>query len=177
MERARAGDREAFSRLYDRYLNTVFRYIRFRVNSRTVAEDLTQETFLRALRGVRGFTWQDRDPGAWLLAIARNLIVDHYRSLPLRRELVTWDLYDTDLVDPQPDPEATVVDRLTSQTLREAIGRLRTEQRQCLILRFLRGLTVAETAALMARNEGAVRALQHRAVRRLASLLPDGFLR
>ncbi len=71
-------------------------------------------------------------------------------------------------------PEDAVVQRLTNQTLLECLRRLRPEQQECLALRFLHGLSVSETAVVMGKREGAIKTLQHRALRRLAALLPDG---
>jgi RNA polymerase sigma-70 factor (ECF subfamily) len=67
-----------------------------------------------------------------------------------------------------------VLENATNDELRIAIAKLNPDQQECIQMRFLQGLSVAETAERMQRNEGAVKALQHRAVRRLATLLPDG---
>src|SRR4051794_3775262 len=73
--RARSGETEAFGALYDHYVDLVYRYIYYRVGTHALAEDLTSETFLRALRRINMFTWQGKDFGAWLVTIARNLIL------------------------------------------------------------------------------------------------------
>ncbi len=177
VEQAQAGDVEAFGKIYDRYLDTVFRYVYFRVGSRTLAEDLTQEAFLRALRRINSFTWQGRDLGAWLVTIARNLVADHFKSGRYRLEMSTSEVLDADREDrgPEGSPEAAVVSKLTNATLLEAVKRLGAEQQECIVLRFLQGFSVAETARAMGKNEGAIKALQYRAVRALARLLPEGF--
>ncbi|MQA27735.1 MAG: sigma-70 family RNA polymerase sigma factor [Micromonosporaceae bacterium] len=179
VERAQAGDVEAFGQIYDRYLDTVFRYVYFRVGSRTLAEDLTQEAFLRALRRINSFTWQGRDLGAWLVTIARNLVADHFKSGRYRLEMSTSEVIAADREDrgPEGSPEAAVVSRLTNATLLKAVKRLGAEQQECIVLRFLQGFSVAETARAMGKNEGAIKALQYRAVRALARLLPEGFSR
>jgi RNA polymerase sigma-70 factor (ECF subfamily) len=155
----------------------VFRYIYFRVGTRQLAEDLTSETFLRALRRIGSVTWQGRDLGAWLVTIARNLIADHYKSGRYRLEVTTADMIDADQADIGPDgrPEAAVMERLTNETLLEAVKKLNPEQQECIVLRFLQGLSVTETASAMGKNEGAIKALQYRAVRSLGRLLPEGF--
>ncbi len=177
VQRAQAGDTEAFGLIYDRYLDTVFRFIYFRVSTRQLAEDLTSETFLRALRRIGSFTWQGRDLGAWLVTIARNLVADHFKSGRYRLEVSTAEVLDADRPDrgPEGSPEAAVLDKLTNQTLLEAVKRLNPEQQECIVLRFLQGFSVAETARTMSKNEGAIKALQYRAVRSLARLLPEGF--
>jgi len=177
VERAQAGDAEAFGLIYDRYLDTVFRFIYFRVGSRPLAEDLTADTFLRALKRIGSFTWQGRDLGAWLVTIARNLVADHFKSGRYRLEVTTGEVLDADQQErgPEGSPEAAVVDHITNVALLSAVKQLNPEQQECIVLRFLHGFSVAETAQAMSKNEGAIKALQYRAVRALHRLLPDGF--
>jgi RNA polymerase sigma-70 factor (ECF subfamily) len=177
VERAQAGEAEAFGLIYDRYMDTVFRFIYFRVGNRQLAEDLTSETFLRALKRIGSFTWQGRDLGAWLVTIARNLVADHFKSGRYRLEITTGDVLDADKEDrgPEGTPETAVVDHITNVTLLTAVKQLNPEQQECIVLRFLQGYSVAETAQAMGKNEGAIKALQYRAVRALHRLLPDGF--
>jgi len=177
IRRAQAGDAEAFGLLYDRYVDTVFRFVYFRVGNRQLAEDLTSDTFLRALRRISSFTWQGRDLGAWLVTIARNLVADHFKSGRYRLEVTTSDVLDADREDrgPEGSPEAAVVEHITNVTLLAAVKQLNPEQQECIVLRFLQGFSVAETAKAMGKNEGAIKALQYRAVRALARLLPEGF--
>jgi RNA polymerase sigma-70 factor (ECF subfamily) len=177
VERAQAGESAAFGLIYDRYVDTVFRFVYFRVGNRQLAEDLTSDTFLRALKRIGSFTWQGRDLGAWLVTIARNLVADHFKSGRYRLEVTTGDVLDADREDrgPEGSPEAAVVDHITNVALLTAVKQLNPEQQECIVLRFLQGFSVAETAQAMGKNEGAIKALQYRAVRALARLLPDGF--
>lgn len=177
VERAQAGEAEAFGLIYDRYVDTVFRFVYFRVGNRQLAEDLTSDTFLRALKRIGSFTWQGRDLGAWLVTIARNLVADHFKSGRYRLEVTTGDVLDADREDrgPEGSPEAAVVEHITNVALLTAVKKLNPEQQECIVLRFLQGFSVAETARAMRKNEGAIKALQYRAVRALARLLPDGF--
>jgi RNA polymerase sigma-70 factor (ECF subfamily) len=168
---AQAGDGEAFGRLYDRYVDVVFRFIYFRVNDRALAEDFTSETFLRALRRIGTISYQGRDIGAWFVTIARNIILDHMKSARKRLEVTTADTVEGD--QREPSPEAAVIDLLTSERLMAAVSQLGDEQRECVMLRFLQGFSVSETAAVMGKNDGAIKALQHRAVRKLAELVGD----
>ncbi|NMO50232.1 sigma-70 family RNA polymerase sigma factor [Actinoplanes sp. TBRC 11911] len=177
VERAQAGEAEAFGLIYDRYVDTVFRFVYFRVGNRQLAEDLTSDTFLRALKRIGSFTWQGRDLGAWLVTIARNLVADHFKSGRYRLEVTTGDVLDADREDrgPEGSPESAVVDHITNVALLSAVKQLNPEQQECIVLRFLQGFSVAETAQTMGKNEGAIKALQYRAVRALARLLPEGF--
>jgi RNA polymerase sigma-70 factor (ECF subfamily) len=172
VRRTQAGDQEAFGQLYDRYHEMVFRYVLFRTSDRQLAEDLTAETFLRALRRIASVSYQGRDIGAWFVTIARNLVLDHVKSSRYRLEQTTSEIQD--LSPSTTGPEQQVLDGATHEELLRCVAKLNSDQKECIALRFLQGLSVAETARLMGRNEGAVKALQHRAVRRLAQLLPEG---
>lgn len=172
VELARSGDSEAFGLLYDHYHTTVYRFVYYRVGSTAVAEDLTSETFFRALRSMSSFKWQGKDFGAWLTTIARNLTADHYKSGRTRLELATEDMGAHDSATE--GPESAVLDSLTNEVLLKALRELPTEQQECLVMRFLQGLTIAETAKSLGRSDGAVKQLQLRGVRNLAKLVPDG---
>lgn len=166
---AQDGDVAAFGRLYDRYVDVVHRYVLFRVHDRPLAEDLTSETFVRALRRLHTVSYQGRDVGAWFVTIARNLVLDHVKSSRVRLEVTSGEM-----LDPGSDegPEAEVVRAAVARAVLACVDQLGDDQRECVLLRFVQGLSLAETAAAMGRREGAVKALQHRAVRRLAGLLP-----
>jgi RNA polymerase sigma-70 factor (ECF subfamily) len=166
------GDGEAFGKLYDRYVDQVFRFIYYRVNDRALAEDFTSETFLRALRRIATINYQGRDIGAWFMTIARNIVFDHTKSARFRLELTTAESVET-TDTAVASPEAAVLAHLTNTRLLTAVNQLGEEQKECIVLRFLHGLSVAETAAVMGKNDGAIKALQHRAVKRLAGMLAD----
>ncbi|MGY1641158.1 sigma-70 family RNA polymerase sigma factor [Geodermatophilus sp. SYSU D00703] len=172
VRQAQEGDAEAFGRLYDHYVTPVHRYLLHRVGDRALAEDFTSETFVRALRRIDSLSFQGRDVGAWLVTIARNIVLDHVKSSRFRLEVTTADMRDADRVTD--GPEDAVVQQLTNEQLLACIRQLGGEQQECISLRFLQGLSVSETAAVMGKKEGAIKALQHRAVRRLAALLPEG---
>ncbi|GAA1891940.1 sigma-70 family RNA polymerase sigma factor [Lapillicoccus jejuensis] len=171
VELAQQGDAEAFGQLYALYVDTVYRYVYARVGSRATAEDLTSETFVRALRRIDSFSWQGRDIAAWFVTIARNLVMDNAKSARFRLEVSTGEMFDADEHEPAPDLE--VLDRLRDRRLLEAVRTLKPDQAECVVLRFFQGLSLAEVALAMGRSEGAVKQLQLRAVRSLARELGD----
>ncbi|MGY2083783.1 sigma-70 family RNA polymerase sigma factor [Blastococcus sp. SYSU DS0539] len=172
VRRAQGGDAEAFGQLYDHYVTLVHRYAYHRVGDRATAEDITSETFVRALRRIDSLSFQGRDVGAWLVTIARNIIRDQVKSSRFRLEISTADMRDADRATD--GPEDAVLQHLTNEQLLACVRQLGSEQQECIVLRFLHGLSVSETAEIMGKKDGAIKALQHRAVRRLASLLPEG---
>jgi RNA polymerase sigma-70 factor (ECF subfamily) len=168
---AQAGDGAAFGRLYDRYLPSIYRYTYSKTSSRSAAEDLTSETFLRAFRAIARRPRAHLNFAAWLVTIARNVVIDHHRSGWSRLAIVT------DEVDPQVDesmgPEQAALASVSEASLRGALSLLPDDQRECLLLRFFAGLSISETAAAMDRTDGAVKQLQFRATNRLRRVL-DG---
>ena len=172
VELARKGDADAFGMLYDHYQASVYRFLFYRTRSSTLAEDLTSETFFRALRSMTNFRWQGKDFGAWLMTIARNLATDHFKAGRTRLEMTTEDMGQHD--DSTEGPETQVLASLTNEVLLAALTQLPDEQRDCLVMRFLQGMSIAETASVLARSDGAVKQLQLRGVRNLAKLMPDG---
>ncbi len=172
VELARGGDADAFGLLYDHYQPSVYRFLYYRTRSVVVAEDLTSETFFRALRNMASFRWQGKDFGAWLMTIARNLATDHFKAGRTRLEMTTEDMGQHD--DATEGPETAVLASLTNEILLEALTQLPNEQKDCLVMRFLQGMSIAETAQVLGRSEGAIKQLQLRGVRNLAKLMPEG---
>jgi RNA polymerase sigma-70 factor, ECF subfamily len=171
VELARDGDADAFGMLYDHYHPSIYRFVYYRVGSVALAEDLTSETFFKALRGMSSFRWQGKDFGAWLTTIARNLTTDHFKAGRTRLERVTEDMTPHD--EPTDGPETSVLASLDNQALLGALTELPHEQQECLVMRFLQGLSIAETAQVLGRSDGAVKQLQLRGVRNLAKLLGE----
>jgi RNA polymerase sigma-70 factor (ECF subfamily) len=106
------------------------------------------------------------------MTIARNLTTDHFKAGRTRLEYATEDMTPHD--EPTEGPESSVLASITNETLLAALTELPHEQQECLIMRFLQGLSIAETAKVLGRSDGAVKQLQLRGVRNLAKLLPEG---
>ncbi|MEO6473359.1 MAG: sigma-70 family RNA polymerase sigma factor [Aeromicrobium sp.] len=168
---AKDGDAEAFGQLYDHYVQGVFRFVYYRVGSRPLAEDITSETFARGLRSIQRFNWQGKDFGAWLTTIARNLIADHFKSSRSRLEVVTEVLPESKTL--VASPEHDVLSMISNELLYDAVNQLPKEQRDCVLMRFIQGLSIAQTAAALGRSEGAVKQLQLRAIRGLSKLVSE----
>lgn len=175
VEQAQQGDMDAFAKLYDKYNDTVFRFIYYRTKQRELAEDLTSDTFARALRSIGNVTWRGKAYGAVLVTIARNLVADHYKSGRNRFEVTAGGTINADQTNQTPEnsPEEIMLSHLANLTLLAAVKQLNPEQQQCIVLRFLSDMSLAEAAEIMSKNEGAIKAMQHRAVRRLREMLGD----
>ena len=166
--RAAQADRSAFGALYRRYLDRVYGYCYYLLGDHHDAEDATERTFVAALAALEGF----RDEGAsfrsWLFRIAHNQLANTLRTRSRHRAAA---------LDAHPEP-STHVDPLAALTrdeearrVRAALSGLAEDRRQVLVLRFVDGLSAAEIGEVLDRSAGAVRVLQHRALRDLADAL------
>ncbi len=173
---AQEGSAHAFALLYDRYVDQIFAYVYHRVGHRQTAEDLVGDVFLRALRRISTFKWQGVDFGAWLMTIARNRVHDHFKSARFRLEAPVEEVFDTPVHDQPDDPERAVLSADLRQQVHDAIRQLKGEQAEVLYLRFIQHLNVAETAAVMGKTDGAIKALQYRALKSLSKLVPEGLI-
>jgi RNA polymerase sigma-70 factor (ECF subfamily) len=176
VEQAQRGDSQALGQLYQRHVDRVYSYIVFRVRDESLAEDLTQDVFFQAIRALDGFDWRGA-VAPWLLRIARNTVIDHWRRSARRPEWSMSALEDDDEDDDrrldrivaEGDDEAMsavefLVDRVRISAAAEHLTEL---QRQVVALRFASGLSIKETADVMGKSEGAIKNLQHHALRAL----------
>jgi RNA polymerase sigma-70 factor (ECF subfamily) len=175
---AQAGDREAFGLLYTRYAPEVARFIRRRVWDTALAEDLTSETFTRALRRLDTLRERRSDPGAWLTTIARNLIADHVKCSRTRFDRSVAEVPEQRNVLGQAGLEelaATREDRaIAAELIAQCLAGLTDDQREVVQLYDLAARRdLVEVARLMGRSERAVKGLRHRAMRGIREQLAE----
>ena len=165
--RASDGDAEAFGNLYERHLDDIYRYVYYRVSNRQDAEDLTETIFLKAWEGMATYEPQKAPFQAWLYRIAHNTVIDHYRT---RKDTAPISDYPF-LTDEATGPSEQVFLRQQAAQLTDRIKQLTPDYQEVLILRFVNGMTTAEAAEVLGKSNGAVRVLQHRALKALHALL------
>ena len=170
IERAKAGDVEAFGELYERYAADIFRFLASQMGSRLDAEDLTEDVFLRAWRYLPRYTDQGYPFSAYLYRIARNAVAEFYRKARKTSNVSVDNVVLKDEAHTS-NPKQMLSTTQEHQALYEALEELREDYRQVLILRFINGLSSGEIAEAMGKSEGAVRILQHRALKSLRKVL------
>ena len=171
VERAIAGDTDAFASLFEITLPSVYRYLYGRSGDATLAEDLAQDAFMRAMRAIQtSFKGASTEFLSWMIRIARNRFLDHVKSGRVRWELV---VDETPVTLATGNPETEAIDAVAGGHLRKALNRLTAEQQEIVLLRFFQGLQIAEVAAVTGRTEGAVKALQFRALRALERVIAN----
>jgi RNA polymerase sigma-70 factor (ECF subfamily) len=159
--RAQTGDREALEELYLLHFDRIYSYLHLAVGNKHDAEDLTTQTFLKMLESISRYRVGKAPFSAWLFRIAHNLAMDHFRAGKR--------LQPTDEV---PEPEGAAEDsaeeqaigRIHRASMLDLIAALSLDQQQVLTLKFVFGFSNAETATILAKTEGAVKSLQHRAL-------------
>ncbi|HEX7171081.1 MAG TPA: sigma-70 family RNA polymerase sigma factor [Candidatus Limnocylindria bacterium] len=167
--RASQADSAAFGTLYRRYLDRVYGYAFYLLGDHHDAEDATERTFTAALAGIGAF----RDEGAsfrsWLFRIAHNQVANALRGRGRRRAASLEVVGEP--ISGAADPAAAVTAADEARELRRALRTLSDDRRQVVVLRFVDGLSAREIGLVLGRSEGAVRVLQHRALRELAAIL------
>lgn len=169
VQRAQNGDTEAFSRLYDIFIQPVYRYVFFKV-SKSDALDLTESVFLKVWEHLKSYSKLKGAFSSWVFKIAHNIVVDHYR---VQREHV--DLDDVALPDENrlSDPRFLTENRLHQDVLRKALGKLKKKYQDILVLRYVNDLEHREIARIMKRSEGSLRILKFRALQALKKVLEE----
>jgi RNA polymerase sigma-70 factor (ECF subfamily) len=169
IEAAQGGDLDALSSLYDSHINQVYRYALARLGNIHDAEDVAEEIFLKMLAGLPNYAWRKVPFAAWLMRIARNEVITFTRRNG-RRALDTE--LPEELVDRKNDDPADATERqLALEDMRVAVAQLPEAQREVIILRFASGLSVADTARALGKNENNVKVLQHKGMQRLQVLM------
>lgn len=166
---AKSGDSEAFGTLYDGYFERIYRYVYFRVAEEQTAEDLASQVFLKAWENLGRYKPTGAPFLAWLYTIARNSVIDHYRT---RKETVA--LNDAlGLASDGPTPNEQAELHFETESLRDAMRTLTEDQQQVLILKFISGMGTDEIARHLGKRAGAVRALQMRALQALSRIMEE----
>lgn len=157
-----SGDASAFGRLYDHYQPQIYRFVVLKVGRREEAEDITHHVFLHAWLNIKQYSHRGHPFGSWLYKIARNKVIDYYRShkddLPLEEA-------DPDIFAAHGHELDRVHNKLQMAKVRRVLAGLKEDYQDVILLRFMEELSLKETAAIMKRSEGAIKVLQHRAIK------------
>ena len=170
VQRAQDGDATSFAELYERFYDKIFRYVRFKTSSSPDAEDITEEVFLRMLESINSFKWKGHPFSSWLFRIAHNLIVDYFRK-SARHKTAPLEEARAHVGASSHDMDQHLDIKLSVERVQQVMVELTDLQKEIMSLRFGAGLSVRETAEATGKNENAVKASQHAAVKKLRTLL------
>ena len=152
------GNTDAFGDLYIIFVEKIYRYVFYHIKSKTDAEDITGEVFLKAWRAISSCRGKENAFSPWLYRIAHNQLVDEIRK---RQRQPSLELDDVETIS---DSENSVERYSEQQELLKLIDRLPSNQRRVIILKFIEGMDYKEIAKIMGKSEGALRVMQMRAL-------------
>jgi RNA polymerase sigma-70 factor (ECF subfamily) len=164
--RARTGDPDAWGQIYRRFSGPVYGFFLHQVRDQQVAEDLTAGVFVEAIQAATRFSGSLAALRSWLFRIARNDLIDYWRHARRVQSEAIEDVDDADLARaiPVDDPADTAISSVDRSRLLASVRRLSPEQRQVVLLRLSGDLSSSEIARVMGKSEGAIKALQYRAL-------------
>jgi len=162
------GDSSAFGSLYDRYQPMIYRFIAVKVGRREDAEDITHQVFMSAWQSIAGYRDLGHPFSSWLYRIARNQVIDYYRA---RKQDVSLETLDVESIAGAAVSQIDLSAKLDLEKTIGAVHRLKPDYQDVILMRFVEDLSIEETARAMKRSQGAVKLLQHRAIKELQRLL------
>jgi len=165
VKKAKQGEEQAFGELYERYFERIYRFIYFRVNHKEIAEDLTEDVFVKAWSKIKHV--KEESFGGWVYQIAKNRIIDYYRQ---SKETVDITEIENILESDENIIESTNL-IIEQKTFLELLKKLTPEQQIIIKLKFIEDLDNSEISELISKSEGSIRVIQHRAIQRLQELL------
>lgn len=168
--KSRLGNKEAFATLYNKYINKIYRFAFYKTSSKELAEDIASQSFLKLWEKI-SIGGPIQSVQALLYQIARNLIIDHYRSkhnteVPLEFELDSQAVHAVHI-------DEKIHSKIDNELLRPAVMKLKEEYREVVVLRYIEELSISEIAKIVDKSNGNVRTLTHRALAELKKILKD----
>jgi RNA polymerase sigma-70 factor (ECF subfamily) len=171
LQSARQRDELAITALYDQFATRVHAYLYYRTGDLTEADDLVEDVFLRMLQAIGACRAQTQASfAAWLFRIAHNVAINWFKQ----RSRHPVEALTEALPDPSDDPGDQAERQISHQRLQQAVAGLTDDQREVVLLRFFGGMSSAQVAKVLRTSEGAVKALQHRALAALRRALTRG---
>lgn len=164
------GEASAFGFLYDKYQPQIYRFIYFKVSHREEAEDLCHQVFLSAWQNIEEYEFKGFPFSAWLYSIARNKVIDHYRTKKNFIDIET--VYIVEENDKKTN-EAILDFKISLENVKKTIPKLHQIEQDVIIMRFVEDMSPREIASILNKSEGSIRLIQHKAIKRLKELLKN----
>jgi RNA polymerase sigma-70 factor (ECF subfamily) len=167
INRAKQGEAEAFGKLYDQYAAKIYRFILIKTGRKADAEDLTSQVFLKAWESIHGFEFQGFPFSSWLYRIAGNSVIDYYRTFHSHQDVEEV----AEAIQSSEDHISELDLRADTKKIQSAIRNLDPDQQTVILMRFVDELSTKEIASAIGKSEGAIRVIQHRALKNLRQLI------
>ncbi len=170
IESAIKGEASAFGLLYDRYQPQIYRFIYLKVSHREEAEDLCHQVFLSAWQNIEGYKFKGFPFSTWLYSIARNKVIDHYRT---KKNFIDIETIYIAEEDDKKTNEAILDFKTNIENVKKAISELPQTEQDVIIMRFTEDMPYKEIASILNKSEVSIRVIQHKAIKRLKELLSN----
>ena len=164
IQKAKSGESGAFGQLYDKYLPAIYRFVFIKIGRKQDAEDISQQVFIKAWQNIGGYEFQGTPFSSWVYRIASNAVIDYYRTY---KGDVNIDTVPEDHFSEMSDVAERIDSAINMKHLRVALMKLEPDQQNVLIMKFVDDLSNKEIAEALEKTEGAVRVIQHRALKQL----------
>jgi RNA polymerase sigma-70 factor, ECF subfamily len=171
VRRAVEGDLKAYGTLYSYYVDRIYRYVYYQVGNKTMAEDVTEEVFIKGLKSIRTCRGKEKTFSAWLYKIASNHVIDIRRR---HHKHISFDKCEDINFITETNPLQEAEDSFERQRVMEAVSSLPRAQRKIILLKFFNEVENVEISRITGKREGAIRALQMRALANLRKKLKGG---
>ncbi|MFA6365430.1 MAG: sigma-70 family RNA polymerase sigma factor [Candidatus Paceibacterota bacterium] len=168
IQKAKQGDDISFGKLYDTYLPSIYRFVFLKIGRKEDAEDITQKVFVSAWQSLKGFEFKGFPFSSWLYRIASNAVIDYYRTW---KGNISIDLVPEEYFSESMNEEGRIDDNFDIARVRTAIAKLEPDQQNVVIMKFVSDLSNKEIAESLGKTEGAIRVIQHRALKQLKTLI------
>ena len=166
-----SGNKEAFGELYELYIRPIYNFVYYKTHHKETAEDLTSQVFMKAYRAAVGFESEKGTFQAWLYQIARNAVIDHYRSVRPTRDIEdVWDLSGNENIERDTD------NLLLLGKVKEQLRGFSVEQRDIVIMRVWQELSYTEIAEILGKSEASCKMSFSRSIKKLREAIPDAML-
>lgn len=170
VKKAQNGEAAAFGRLYDEYIEPIYRFVYLKVSHKADAEDITQQVFLNAWQNVGNYRSQGFPFSSWLYKIAHNAVIDYYRIKSSRPHI---EFETAAEIAAETDIDNEIDKNFELMLIKNAIQKLPPDQQNIVIMKFVEELSNKEVAKILDKTEGAIRVVQHRALKQLKKHLDE----
>ena len=171
IEACQAGDLEQFGLLYDKYIRKIYDFVYYKTTHKETAEDLTSQVFMKAISKIGSFKQDKGTFSAWLYQIARNTVIDHYRTKKDALDIEDiWDLASDE------DIERDIDTREKLREVEKYLGKLKDKQRDIIIMRVWQEMSYREIADTLDKSEASCKMMYLRAIHKLRQEVPLGIL-
>ena len=171
IQECQTGDLEQFGLLYDKYIRKIYDFVYYKTQHNETAEDIVSQVFMKAIKKIKSFKINRGTFQAWLYQIARNTVIDHYRTKKQDKNID--DVFDlASNTDIERDTEA----KFKLEEVEEYLRDLKSEQRDIIIMRVWQGMSYADISQVMNKSEASCKMMYSRAIGKLRSEVPLAFL-